>query len=178
MTMSTPVLTKTDILIENLTLRDVPYFARADVPVEIPSLSDSEILTELSTHEGARIQMALIPLLLRCPSFSDVVPDVVDTLSDSDGAVLKLYYTAAVLLQSIHENELRRFLGDISLLKDIYSKELEVEGDSAEERLHSLAASHARLSGLDINWVGTYRHSAERFLKALTRWHKRQNIPQ
>lgn len=173
--MSAPVLTETDILIENLTMRDVPYFAKVDVPVEIPYLSDSEVLVGLISHEGARIQMALIPLFLRHPHFIDFVPDVVEKLSEAEGTVLKLYYTAAVLLQDIHRDKLQRFLGDTSLLKDIYSEELGVEGASTEERLHLLAASHVHLSGLDINWVGTYRHSANQFLKSLERWHHRHH---
>lgn len=161
-------LTDTNTLIDNLALRDVPYFA-GPFSSDTPLISDEALLMGLVCHEAARIQMALIPLLLRHPELSDTVPNVVTTLPESEQTILKLYYMAAVLLQRATKAELERLLGDTPQLQDLYSGELGVAGETTEERLISLAGCHARFSGLDLNWIGTYWHSANRFLKSLRR---------
>jgi len=124
--------------------------------------------------------MALIPLLLRHPELSDTAPKVVTNLPNSEQTVFKLYYTATVILQTAFMEDLERLLGNTARLKDWYSNELGVEGTLVEERLNCLAACHARFSGLDLNWVGTYRHSAERFLRSLhlrQQWQSRKTHP-
>ncbi len=161
-------LIDTDMLIDNLALRDVPYFA-GPTSIETPLIADEALLTGLVCHEAARIQTALIPLLLRHSELSNVIPNVATTLPESERSVLKLYYTAAVLLQRATKDDLERLLGDTPELQDWYSRELGVVGETTEERLQSLAGCHARFSGLDLNWIGTYRHSANRFLKSLQR---------
>lgn len=164
---------QTDILIDNLALRDVPYFA-GPVSDATPLISDEALLAGLVCHEAARIQMALIPLFLRHPELTEVVPKVVTTLLQSEQKVLELYYTAAVLLQKATKADLESLLGDTPQLQDWYSEELGVVGKSTEERLESLASCHAYFSRLELNWIGTYWHSANRFLKSLRRRRQRK----
>jgi hypothetical protein len=167
MTMSTPVLTKTDILIENLTLRNVPYFFHADFESPVPLLSNVELLSGLASHEEARIKLGLIPLLLRHPEIGLDAPQVCATTARYHQTTFQLYYTAAVLLQEVHAEELKSLLGEQPPLPDWFSVALGVKGSTADEKLQSLAEVHARLTELDLNWIGTYRHGARQFLREL-----------
>jgi hypothetical protein len=164
--MNSPDLINTDTLIDNLALRDVPYFA-GPATIETPLISDEALLTGLICHEAARVRLGLIPLLLYCPELGTLSVQVEKNLSDPQKTLFWLYYTATVFLQNIYKEELQAFLGLQPQLPDWFSISLKVEGTTSEEKLQSLAKLHAQFTGLEINWLGTYRHGATQLLRQL-----------
>jgi hypothetical protein len=162
----------TDTLIDNLALRDVPYFA-GPVSDDTAMISDEALLAGLVCHEAARVRMGLIPLLLRCPEVGSKVLDISTTLHNSHVTSLQLYYTAGVILQRFYLEELQALLGLQPLLPDWFSIPLKVKGATLNEKLESVAEFHAHFTGLYLNWVGTYRHAANQFLRFLRRHQQR-----
>ena len=124
------------------------------------------LLASLSAQADARLRMAIIPLLMRHPQLAALVPRAVRNVLPHRRKILKIYYTAAMLLQQKYAAPLAELFGPLTPLPDLYSRELGVPQDSAAEmRLKALAAKHSETSGLALNWVGTYEHAAERFVK-------------
>ncbi|MBI4789309.1 MAG: hypothetical protein HY782_19940 [Chloroflexi bacterium] len=149
--------------------------ARLDVPFVMSNARGSgayfanhptTLLASLVAQADARLRLSIIPLLLRHPQFAALVPRAVRKVSPRRRKILKIYYTAAMLLQSKYAAPLGRLFGYSSPLPDLYSRELGIpqEGD-AEMRLQALARKHSVTSALALNWIGTYEHAAKRFLK-------------
>lgn len=126
------------------------------------------LLASLAEQDEARLRLGIIPLLLRHPDLAAVVPESVKRVSLHRRDVLKLYYTAALLLQQKYAVRLEQFLGRSVPLTDWYSAELgvPVHGDP-DIRLRILAREQRERSGLALNWLGTYEHAAERFVRQL-----------
>lgn len=126
------------------------------------------LLVSLAEQDEARLRLGIIPLLLRHPEWTTMVPEAVRQVSPRRRDVLKLYYTAALLLQQKYAARLERSLGQFVPLTDWYSDELGVprRGDP-DARLRVLARQQRARSGLALNWLGTYEHAAERFVRQL-----------
>ena len=73
-----------------------------------------------------------------------------------------------MILQELFRSEITAHLGEQPRLPDLFSPELAVSqtGEPAL-RLQELARRHQALSGVTANWLGTYRHAAETWLKGL-----------
>ncbi len=126
------------------------------------------LIASLAQQEEARLRLSIIPLLLRHPEFAAVVPDATRQLSPRRRDLLKLYYTAALLLQQKYAVRLLQLLGPSEPMTDWYSRELgiPVRGDP-DTRLRILARKQRERSGLALNWLGTYEHASERFIRHL-----------
>ncbi len=124
------------------------------------------LLAGLVQQDEARLRLSLIPLMLCHPEFSSAAPQAIRLIDPSRRIFLKLYYTAAVLLQQEHAERLRSSVGASAPIVDWYSNELGVpaRGNPAE-RLRVLGMKHRRHSGLALNWLGTYEHALERYIK-------------
>ena len=81
---------------------------------------------------------------------------------------LRCYDTAAVLLQQSYWTELQSLLGTMNRLPDQFSDELGLRRWSTpSEQLQALAHRHAFLSESHINWLGIYKHAAQRFITSM-----------
>jgi hypothetical protein len=132
-------------------------------------LSPVELLAGLASQSEARLRLALIPLLLVHPELAKTIPEALARLPEQEQLTLKLFYTAAVILQQLYAKQLRTRLGQYDSLPDRFADELgiPINGDGAT-RLKRLGEQHRAASGLAINWVGAYHHAADRLLKQLT----------
>ncbi len=126
------------------------------------------LLASLAEQEEARLRLGIIPLLLRHPEWAGLVPKAIRQVSRPRRDVLKMYYTAALLLQQKYAIRLEQSLGQLAPLTDWYSNELgiPIRGD-VDTRLRILARKQSERSGLALNWVGTYEHAAERLVRQL-----------
>ncbi len=146
----------------------------------------AELVAGLVMQSDARVRLALIGLLLYRPDFALAVPLATSSLCarhasvrsrrrrarqacrDHDLLTLKLYYTAAMLLQKKYHAPLSQLLGEYEQLPDLFSKELAVSATgSFDARLRELGEQHKALVETGINWVGTYHHGAKRLIKRL-----------
>jgi len=126
------------------------------------------LLASLAEQDESRLRLGIIPLLLRHPEWASLVPQAVRQVSPRRRNVLKLYYTAALLLQQKYAARLEQSLGTFQFLTDWYSNELGVPArGNPDRRLRILAHRQQERSGLVLNWLGTYEHVAERFVRQL-----------
>lgn len=121
----------------------------------------------VQSHE-ARLRLALIPLLLKHPEFSAYVCAVGNTLDPAARLTLQCYYSATVWLQQKYRLQLNKLLGETPTLPDYFSHELGAPPTSdPAKNLELLAQRHQALSGTRINWLGTYQHAVQVWLKGL-----------
>lgn len=132
-----------------------------DVPADL-----TDVIAALASNDEARLRLALIPLLLRHPSFAQYVKTAAVQLSGDALFVLRCYYTAAFFLQQTYWPRLEALFGSLTPLPDLFSADLRLPtGYTPEAGLQALAARHRALSGQSINWLGTYEHGAQRLLR-------------
>ena len=134
-------------------------------PKILNSISPRKLMAGLTTHNDARIRLALIPVLLLHPEYAIDVLDALELLDDSKKVNFKLYYTAAHLLQLAYCNQLKDLIGTCQVIPDYFSEDLNIpkEGTS-QDRLRHLAERHREITNMSVNWLGTYHHAAKRLL--------------
>ncbi len=121
----------------------------------------ARLIAALAESSEARLRLSLIPLFLEHPEFAAHVRAVARNLAPSARLTLQCYYSAAVWLG-------QKYLPRKKSLPDLFSKELAlISTDDPEENLQTLAKRHEELSGAQVNWLGTYQHAAQVWLKGL-----------
>jgi hypothetical protein len=129
-------------------------------------LAPATLLAGLAQQTDGRLEMALIALFLYRPIFAEEVTEALRQLNEKEQIKLKLFYTAAMLLQKIHAKRLQ-LLCPFSPLPDLFSLELALTPSPAKPSLQKLAARHRLLSGWSLNWLGTYQYAAKRLITRL-----------
>ncbi len=153
--MNAPLLE--DQLVSELWAWDV-RFILGSKPNHSPSLPPASLIAALAESHEARMQLSLIPLFLRHPEFAVHVTVVAKKINPEHQLILKCFYSAAVWLEQKHLSRKE--------LPDLFSKELRLSPNSnPEENLRALAKCQRELSGSRINWLGTYQHAADIWLK-------------
>jgi hypothetical protein len=127
-----------------------------------------QLIIALAESREARLRLSLIPLFLEHPEFSKYVRKTVQGLSEVAQMTLQCYYTAAVLLQRKHRAKLGLLAGKKQVLSDLFSKTLGFQMTAdPDQDLQALARQHEILSGLRINWFGTYQHALQVWMRGL-----------
>jgi len=169
----TPVLVvdRDEMLVAELHRLGVRHLARLKVVEPPPDpLPPAVLIAGLVASDEARLQASLIPLFLHQPAYSQHLPDALTQLSNSAATEVKLYYQAAVYLQTELEPILREHLPEWQPLPDLFSSELglpALHAVEAEVALCALGERHCQLSGWNCNWSGSYRQNIPRLLKHL-----------
>ena len=131
-------------------------------------ITPQDLLAELAKQDDARLRLALIGLFLYRPDLADFVSPALAQLDIADQTTLRLFYTAAVLLQRIHQQRLQGFVPQWRELPDSFSDELGVASDkSPQDRLRLLSHRHREFTRLAANWLGTYQYAAKRMITRL-----------
>ncbi|MEW6718337.1 MAG: hypothetical protein AB1345_12670 [Chloroflexota bacterium] len=131
-------------------------------------LPPEDLLAGLARQTDARLRMALTALFLYRPTLVSAIPGALARLKEIHQTNLKLFYTAAAILQFVYVERLQAHLPLWQPLPDLFSQELNIpqRGDP-HERLRHLSARHYEISGLAVNWVGTYQYAATRLITRL-----------
>ncbi|PKO12766.1 MAG: hypothetical protein CVU39_22630 [Chloroflexi bacterium HGW-Chloroflexi-10] len=129
------------------------------------------VLADLVRQPSSRVRSATIALLLEHPEYAEQMPAALSKLRSKNRTTLKLYYTAAVLLQRIYQKELKQYQNNRFIeLPNLYGKELlPLAAPDSHEALIMLGRLHQELSGLQINWVGTYKNVLNHLLRRSVR---------
>lgn len=164
--MNTPILE--DQLVSELWARDVRFLMGRQFSAT-PLLPPVNLMAALAQSTNARVRFSLIPFFLRHPEFSTEVESADKSLSSQiHHYVLRFYYTAAVFLQRKYQERLTLILGKQTQLPDLFSSKLGFSPEiNPEQALVQLAKRHQILSGQFVNWLGTYEHAAEVWLKQM-----------
>lgn len=159
-------------LVDALDTLGVPFLR--DGTGKTVTIEPGILLAALAASPEARLRMSLIPLLLAHPEFTEDVETALGRLSAEAAIVLRCYYTAAHWLQTKYRTRIATLCGDQPALPDLFGDELGLVGQSRPDKaLRSLALCQQKLSGSEINWLGTYEHAAQnwlRFMEYEARW--------
>jgi hypothetical protein len=166
--MTTTIAFNEDQLVSELWARDV-RFILGKALTDAPTLSPESLLKSLAQSNEARVCLSLIPLLLRHPEFASEAKTVDRDLSNSDPQLFfRCYFTAAMLFQQIYNEPLSRHFGSQPKLPDLFSNKLgRALTQDPEISLLKLAKRHEILSGHKVNWIGTYKHATDIWLRHL-----------
>lgn len=124
------------------------------------------LLTALASNPEARLRMALIPLLLAHPELAADVRQAERALPAKDAVVLRCYYTAAHWLQVKYRQRLEAACGLQPTLPDLFGEQLGIaEQAEPDKALGILALRQRQLTGITLNWLGTYEHAAQSWLR-------------
>ena len=157
--MSTTLAFTEDQLVSELWARDV-RFILGSPPNHPPTIPPARLIAALAECREARLQLSLIPLFLRHPEFAVHASAAAKKINPAAQLILKCFYSAAVWLEQKHLSRKE--------LLDLFSKELDLNPTTdPDENLRALAKRHKELSGSRINWIGTYQHAANIWLKEL-----------
>lgn len=119
------------------------------------------LIAALAKSHEARLRLSLIPLFLEYPEFAAHVREVAKNLEPTARLTLQCYYSAAIWIGRKYQPRSRP-------LPDYFSKELNlIPSDHPDQNLAALAKRHEELSGAHVNWLGTYLHAAQVWLKGL-----------
>ena len=122
----------------------------------------------LAQSSEARLRLSLIPLFLKHPEYAVRVRAVAKKLDPAARLTLQCYYSAAVWFQQKYQARLNELIGEKISLPDTFSDELGMDASAdPDKNLALLAQRHQILSGMHINWLGTYQHAAQVWKKGL-----------
>lgn len=158
-----------DQLVSELWARDVQFLrGRTSFP-SVTLLSDATLIASLAESSDPRLCFSLIPLFLRHPEYSAWVREANKLLTTRSSQItLQFYYTAAVFLQKKYFQRIQNIMGEQELLQDLFSKELGFTPDAEPNRaLVQLAEQHHLSTGQYVNWLGTYTHAADVWLRQM-----------
>jgi hypothetical protein len=120
----------------------------------------TRLIAALAESDEARLRLALIALFLQHPELAPHAREAADQLQPPARLTLQCYYTAAVFLAQIHHLS--------STLPDYFSQDLELKiTQDPQLNLRALANQQRKLSGESVNWLGTYQHAAQIWMRAL-----------
>ncbi len=166
-TVLSEMLAAEDQIVAELALLGIRYLSQGIDIHAVGTRPVDQLLADLVQQPSSRVRTAVIALLLEHPEYAAFVPDSVLHLRKSNRLLLKLFYTAAVILQKKYVSTLKEFSGkEFTWLPDLYSKELRVPLNlQPEESLKILSSRHSQLMGSKANWLGTYDNAARHLLR-------------
>ena len=163
-----------DQLVNELNVLGVHFLRGGD---DAPAFyKPADLIVALASSPEARLRLALIPLFLQHPEFASFAITAKGLMPERAKIFCMCYYTAAHLFQKIHREKIKNLLGHVDLLPDLFSEEIGLQRiPDPQARLKLLAQRQCELSGADINWLGTYHHGLERWLKPMERKQRRKH---
>ena len=173
--MTQPTLSrihKEEQLVAELEQLGVRYLSRMTNEKASRLRTPRRLLVDLVQQPSSRVRAAVIALLLARPAYGKHVPAAVKGLAPEQALTLKLFYTAAVLLQREYAAPMQNHLGAGWLwLTDYFSAELNLPETAPEVQLRELAKLHRQKTGVTLNWAGTYENAARHLIR---RWELEQ----
>jgi hypothetical protein len=155
-------------LIDNMNRLEIHFLVDEGYFDSTGDLTPAELLAGLAAQSDARVRLALIAVLLQRSDFADYAHQALSLMDEPEKLTFKLYYTAAHYLQLTYANQLRDVLGSYDKLPDYFSEELKFKIDNtATDQLLRLAERHKEITGIHLNWYGTYNYAAQRIITRL-----------
>ncbi len=153
-------------IVAELELLGIRYLSRRTARRARRVRPPAVLLADLVRQPSARVRAAVIAVLLAHPEYADAVPAALRRLQPAEQWTLRLFYTAAVLLQQEYADRLRRFVSG-QPLPDRFAVELALPTSaSLRERLAALGQRHRQYTQATVNWAGTYEDVVCRLLRS------------
>ena len=153
-------------------LRDngVSYLVPGDADTDEVLKSPVRLLTALLCQPDARLKMAIVPLFLRQPALAESVPTLAARLDAPQSLELQTLYMAAVYLQRNWRSRLSIYLDDMTLLPDLFSRQMNLP--PPQERfgktgLYALAEAWQARSQYPFARLEALQNTIDRFFEQL-----------
>jgi len=155
-------------VVAELELLGIRYLSRQTAEAATQVRPPERLLADMVRQPSARVRAAVIALLLAHPDFAEAAPAALRRIGPAEQITLRMFYTAAVLLQQTYGQRLLSALGSRwRALPDLYSGELGVPSSGTlSQRLTLLGQQHRRKTRIAVNWAGTYENVAQRLLRS------------
>jgi hypothetical protein len=155
-------------LVAELELLDIHYLSRQTTYAADRVRPEDQLVADVVRQSSARVRQALIALFLAYPEYARAVPAALTQLAPSQQLTLRLFYTAAVLLQQEYVEQLSPLLNDRwYLLPDLFSADLGIEtAGTPQDRLRALGSAHCKRTGMVANWTGTYENVVRKLVRS------------
>jgi len=161
-----------DRLVAELAQLGVGYLSRQGAFTPLKKSRPDILMAELVRQPTSRVRVAVISLFLAHPEYAEYIPAAIESLPAKHAQTLKIFYSAAFILQKQFAISLRPFLGaKWKWLPDLFSQEMGLTLLDPKEGLKKLAQTQAELTKTKLNWAGTYNNAARHLLR---RWHMEQ----
>lgn len=132
--------------------------------------STQELLIGLAQQEDARMHLAFIALFLYQPETETAVCEALPFLNEQQQLQLKLFYTAAAVLQPLYADRLQQFIPAWRSLPNYFIDSFSISTAAPHRtQLQELGQHHQKLTGIAANWTGSYRYAAERLSTRLAK---------
>ena len=162
-------------LVTELELLGIRYLSRRTREQASRIRPADALLADLVRQPSARVRNAVIAVFLSHPGYAKAVPAALERLPPDQRQILRLYYTAAALLQQKHAARLVPYVGG-RRLPDLFAAELDLPlAASTSERLAALGRRHRQEARSAVNWVGTYENVVRCLLRSWeseARWNR------
>ena len=157
-------------LVAALKEQGITYLAPSDAVADEALTSPDQLLSALLRQPDARLQLAIVSLFLRQPVLAETVPALVARLDASLSLELQTLYMAAVYLQRHWYSRLSIYLGDMNLLPDLFSHQMDLP--PPEERfgktgLYELAEAWQARSHHPFDRLAALQHTVYLFFEQL-----------
>ncbi len=144
--------------------------------------SPEQILAGAIKQPSSRVRTAVIALFLLHPSYAEYLPIALGLLNENQRQLLKLFYTAAVHLQRLFENDLTDTLGsELRWLPDLFREDFgNLSTLSPQDAIQQLGIKHQELTHSLTNWTGTYKnvvHHLLRYKQREMQWNQLPHTP-
>lgn len=160
-----------DDLVNSINLMGIVFFPSSIKSNHADLLPPEIIFAELSMHEDVRMRLAIIAILLQRPDLASFAANAMAKISINYKNTFMVYYTAACLLQQIYADEWNKIFETYVPIPDKYSGDLNLsKKGTAEDRLRELSKRQAEITGMPLNWFGTFSHTGRRIIE----WLKKQ----
>lgn len=163
----TPYAVEEQIVAE-LELLGIRYLSRQTSERATQVRAPELLLADVVRQPSARVRAAIIAILLAHPEFSDAILAALQRSGPAEQATLRMFYTAAVLLQQTYSDRLQQALGSRwRALPDLFSDEIGLSPiGTPHQRLIRLGQKHRHKTRIAVNWAGTYENVAQRLLRS------------
>jgi hypothetical protein len=155
-------------IVAELELLGIRYLSRQTAEAAVQVRSPDNLLADMVRQPSARVRSAVIALLLAHPEFAEATPAALRRIGPAEQVTLRMFYTAAVLLQQTYSQRLLAALGSRwRALPDLFSGEIGLPSSGTpRELLALLGQQHRRKTRVTVNWAGTYENVAQRLLRS------------
>jgi hypothetical protein len=166
-TVTRQAIVDEDQLVAELHQLGIPYLSNRQVTPPQSPRSPEQLLADIIQQPSSRVRTAVIGVLLIHPDYAGYVPTALGLLSENQRQLLKLFYTAAVYLQRIYQNELSVTLGtEPAWLPDLFDEDLaNTTALSPQDAIQQLGIRHQELTHSMTNWAGTYKYVAQHLIR-------------
>lgn len=181
-TLSSQSIADEDQFVAELHQLGITYLSNRLITLPKSPRSPENILADVIKQPSSRVRTAVIALFLLHPGYAEYVPTALGLLNENQRWILKLFYTAAVYLQRLYQNELIDTLGSkLMWLPDLFGRDLGISLTfSPQDAVQQLGIKHQEITHSLTNWSGTYKnvvHHMIRYKQREAQWTQLPHTP-